>query len=90
MGFIDGNWVDISSFIVAVIYACWHRKKLNITKPFISKYTALDFMNGLSLVPLLLLVSGVFISGAIDAVMTSNKIILSAAGGVALFAILED
>jgi hypothetical protein len=87
---IDGNWVDIGSFITGFIYIIWLRCSGSRTVPFLSKNTAFDFANGLSVFPLILLtlspIASVLMKGLVDA----SKISLGVAGMFSLFAILED
>jgi hypothetical protein len=87
---IDGNWVDIGSFITGFVYIIWLRCRGSRTVPFLSKNTAFDFANGLSVFPLILLtlspIASVLMKGLVDA----SKISLGVAGVFSLFAILED
>ncbi|MNE68203.1 MULTISPECIES: hypothetical protein [Agrobacterium] len=89
MGFADGNWFDMISFGVAVFYAISRWKKCDRAYHLVSSTTGSDIMNGVSLFPLFMLGLSVFSSRALEALLTSNKLILSTAGCVALFAVLE-
>lgn len=87
---IDGNRVDIGSFITGAVYIAWPRCCGVRSAPVLSKQTAFDFASGLSIFPLLLLtlspVASVLMKGLVDA----SKISLGVAGTFSLFAILED
>ena len=85
---IDGSWVDIGSFLVAIGYAVY-RHRSDRARNFVSRTTGIDIANGISLFPLFLLTCGIFSSKALEAALQSNKLILGVAGAVALFAILE-
>ena len=88
MAWIDGNWVDIGSLVVALLYAALRAYRKGTKK--ISRRTAMDVANGTSIFPLLMLgVSGIS-SKVLSELMTSNKLILSVAGVCALLALLED
>jgi len=89
IGLADGNWFDMVSFGVAVIYALSRWKNCNKAYHLVSSTTGSDIMNGVSLFPLFMLGLSVFSSKALEALLTSNKLILSTAGCVALFAVLE-
>jgi hypothetical protein len=86
--YITGSWVDLGSFFIALIYG----RVMCARKPnqaFISKETSLQILHGLAIFPLLLLVGASFLPIALDALLHSHKIILSGAGLVALFSMLE-
>lgn len=92
---IDGNWIDMGSLGVALIYALI--KSLRRSKPgrgpmssLVSKATAMDVANGTSIFPLLLLGLTIASSKILELLLTANKSILSVAGICALLAILED
>lgn len=89
LNLIDGSWIDISSFSGGVMYAGirWHR---NDDQKLVCQDTGLDILNGIALFPLLLLAVSTFSSGALSALLESNRIMLSASGIVALCAVLED
>lgn len=88
-GLADGNWFDMISFGVAACYAisCW--KKCERAYHLVSNTTGSDIMNGVSLFPLFMLGLSVFSSRALKALLTSNKLILSTAGFVALFEVFR-
>lgn len=86
---IDGNWIDITSFVVAVLYAITKAYRRN-PKNIVSKSTSLDLANGTSIFPLLLLGLTLFSSKLLNQLLGSNKVILSVAGMCALLAMLED
>lgn len=85
---IDGNWVDIGSLLVALVYA--FRRAVRKGHKKISKTTALDMANGASLFPLAVLALSILSSKLLSELMHSNRLILSVAGLAALLAMLED
>lgn len=87
-GYIDGNWVDICSLLVALLYAFLKSLKRKTKK--ISKTTAMDIANGASLFPLLLLGVSAASSVLLTELLQANKLILSVAGLCALLSMLED
>jgi hypothetical protein len=105
LSWIDGNWVDVVSLLVALLYAFSKARRdtvFSLSHPFgrpkkhlllsrlISRETGLDIANGCSLFPLLLLGLTIFSSRVLAALMSANKLILSVAGFCALLALLED
>lgn len=86
--YIDGNWVDVGSLLIAVLYAIWKAKKHG--RKMISKATAVDIANGASFFPLLLLGCSIVSSKLLAELMQANKLILSVAGLCALLSMLED
>lgn len=88
MAWLDGNWVDISSLTVAIIYAFLKMKRKK--KKFISKATAVEIANGCSIFPLVLLGLSIVSSSILNELLHANKLILSVAGVCALLAMLED
>ena len=89
MSLFDGNWFDIASVGGGFVYAGVNRLRLNDRPALISKKTGLDVFNGASLLPLFFLVSSLFSTEALNELSHANRVILSLAGLVALFAILE-
>ena len=83
----DGNWVDLGTLLVALLYA-WHGRAAG--RPLISKATGLRVAHGVALFALFLLACSSIPSSALNALLHSHKIILSVAGVVALLAILEE
>ena len=91
MDWLDGNWIDIGSFLVAVAYAIWKYSRRNAKRGgLVSKATALDLANGASLFPMLVLAGASFSSKLLAELLTANKLILSIAGLCALLSMLED
>ena len=86
--FIDGGWFDITTFAVALALAtfkCFRHKH-----PFISQATGINILHGIAIFPLSMLAISVVSNEIFDAVKNSNRLILTVAGAVALFSILED
>lgn len=85
---IDGGWFDIVTFVVAVAVsvAKCHRPK----HKFVSGQTGRDILHGIAIFPLFMLMVSVFSNEALQNLLSSSRIILSVAGAVALFSILED
>ncbi len=88
LNFIDGNWVDICSLLISAAYVFVAHRRGKLSK-LVSKDAGILFANGVSLFPLVLLALTSFSSASLQALLTSNKLILSVAGVVALLAILE-
>ena len=86
---IDGNWVDLSSIGIALVYASAKCIKTKGQK-LVSKTTALHFANSTSIFPLAMLATSVASSKILTALLSANKLILSVAGFCALLALLED
>jgi hypothetical protein len=87
--FFDGNWIDICSLVGGVVYARVRWSRIG-GRRFLSRETGLDIANGVSLFPLFLLAGTSISSTLLNALLQSNKLILSVAGVVALLAILDD
>ena len=86
---IDGNWIDISSFCTAIVYAVIKAFRRSPQK-WISRKTSIDLANGTSIFPLLVLGFSFLSSKLLAELLHANKLILSVAGLCALLAMLED
>jgi hypothetical protein len=88
LSLIDGGRFDIVTFVVAVVVsvAKCQRHKHN----FVSGQTGRDILHGIAIFPLFMLMVSVFCNEALQSLLSSSRIILSVAGAVALFSILED
>lgn len=86
---IDGSWVDIGSIITGILYIIWLRFRRSRRVPFLSKNTAFDFANGISVFPLILLTLSPIASVLMEGLIDASKISLGVAGIFSLFAILE-
>ena len=88
---VDGNWVDICSFISGIFYLVFqkYRPASLCKKPFLSKQTGLDFANGAALFPLLILTLSVLSSEFVRSLMDASRMSLSIAGFFSIMAILE-
>jgi hypothetical protein len=90
---LRGGLLDTATLLVAFIYAVirWISRPATSDQRFISAATGVSLLHGLPLLPLLLLVfAGLGSDAAILALIKTHRIILGAAGAVALFSILED
>ena len=87
--YLDGNWIDIGSLIGAIVYAVREHKMCHPPRRFICRETGINIAHGTALFPLLLLGLSVFSSRITSELLTASRIILSAAGVVALLSILE-
>lgn len=85
---LDGNWIDIGSLVVAVLYAYCKGRKAGA--PLVSKKTATLLANGTSFFPLGLLGLSLFSSKLLQELLQANRVILSVAGICALLAMLDD
>ncbi|NMM19129.1 MAG: hypothetical protein HHJ15_04080 [Rhodoferax sp.] len=90
--YVDGSWLDIFSFIFALVYVRrqWGKKPELTRGPFLCRDIGFEFANAASIFPLFLLTLTVFSTKLTVALLTGNKIILAIAGGFALFSLLED
>jgi hypothetical protein len=88
LSLIDGGWFDIITFVVAIAVSaakCQRHKH-----KFVSGETGRDILHGIAIFPLFVLTISVFSNEALQSLLSSSRIILSVAGAVALFSILED
>jgi len=86
--FIDGGWFDIATVAVALLLSIL--KSMRRGYRFISGETGRNILHGIAIFPLFMLAISFLSTEALQSLLTSNKIILSVAGFVALFSILED
>jgi hypothetical protein len=99
---IDGSWVDDFSCLMAVAWA-WARyvkrlrmpvrrstRRVHPMRAFFCKTTAADFFGGLCLFPLCGLAVSVFSDPLLQALLSGNRLLLSAAGVIALHSMLEN
>lgn len=82
----DGNWIDLATLAVAAIYALFRAVR---TKNLCFEGFAVELSYGLSLFPMLLLSSTVASSSAVEALLQSNKIIISLGGFIAFIVIVK-
>jgi hypothetical protein len=88
--YLDGSWFDICSLMVGIGYSGIRYRRANLRRNWVSKETGVDVANGVGLFPLFMLAIASFSSSALSELIHSNRLVLSVAGVVALFAILED
>ena len=84
------DWVDPATVIVACVYATWRHLRTEPRKKINDPKTGRDLLDGTAVFPLLLLMGAVFSRQVVEGLLSANKVILFAAGAMALFAILED
>lgn len=84
------DWVDPGTVVVACIYAVWRHLRSKPPKKVNDLKTGRDLLEGTAVFPLVLLMGAVFSHQVVTALLAANKVILFAAGAMALFAILED
>ena len=84
------DWVDPGTVVVACLYALWRHLRTKPRKKINDPKTGRDLLDGTAVFPLLLLMSAVFSQQLLAGLLAANKVILFAAGAMALFAILED
>lgn len=94
---IDGNETDILTLLVGAVYASIRRLKV----AFESRWTSagqprdplaewvFDLSHGLAIYPMLLLSAVAFSKTALDTLASSNKVLMSLAGIMALVMILK-
>ena len=84
------DWVDPGTVVVACVYAAWRHCRSDPRKKINDPKTGRDLLDGTAVFPLLLLMGAVFSQQIVAGLLAANKVILFAAGAMALFAILED
>jgi hypothetical protein len=88
-GYIDGSWVDQFSLLGGTVYATREYIISNPKPKFISKTIAVHIAHGVVLFPLAMLGLSAFSTPLTHELLTSSRLILSIAGIVAFFAIVE-
>lgn len=86
---LDGSWFDAASLGVAIGYSaqkCYRAEN----QRWISRATGFDIANGVAIFPLLMLSLGSLSSPALEALIASNRVILTVAGIVAIFALVSE
>ena len=99
---IDASWVDDFFYLMAVAWA-WGRcvkrlrmpvrrsaRRVHPMRAFFCTTTAADFFSGLSLFPLCVLAVSLFSDPLLHALLSGNRLVLSAAGVIALYSMLEN
>jgi hypothetical protein len=86
----DGNWVDVCSMATGVLYVPLQIFRRTAPVKLLSKTTAYDFANGVTLFPLFLLAAGPLSSELVKGLLEASKPTLAIAGVFALLAILEE
>ena len=76
--------------MVAFLYVLVQRRRIKRPPAFLSKDTGLQFMFGVAILPLLLMVGSVFSNWFLEELVTTNRVLLCGAGFLALFTLLED
>ena len=66
------------------------RRRIASAAEFLSKDTGLQFLFGLAILPLLLMIGSVFSERFLDELVATNRVLLCGAGFLALFTLLED
>jgi cell division protein FtsW (lipid II flippase) len=99
---IDGSWIDDFSYVVAVVWMIaryMKRRRQPVRRPtrrphalkmFFCRVTAMDFACGVCVFPLCGLAASVFSDRMMVALISGNRLLLSVAGVVALFSVVED
>ena len=90
---VRGGLLDAATLVVAFVYALirWIAKRTTARQRFLSAATGVSLVHGLPILPLILLVLAGFGSdAAVFAIVHTHRVILGAAGAVALFSILEE
>ena len=86
---IDGNWVDVCSFLAGIAHIAYRRCGNLHNKNLISTTTAIQYATGVAIFPQLLLTFCVLSSQLERSLLAASKISLSVAGVFALVALLE-
>lgn len=66
------------------------RRRVASAAEFLSKETGLQFLFGLAILPLLLMIGSVFSDRFLDELVATNRVLLCGAGFLSLFTLLED
>ena len=66
------------------------RRRIDAPAQFLSKDTGLQFLFGLAIFPLLLMIGSLFSAWCLDELVATNRVLLCGAGFLALFTLLED
>jgi hypothetical protein len=82
------NWIDVCTFLVAVIFAAW--KWLRTPSPRKLRSLGRHVMDGSAVFPLMMLTIAVLSRHAIDGLLSASRPTLSIAGFFSLLAVLED
>lgn len=89
---LDGNPVEVATFVVAVL-ACFirplRRSRRGQAQNFTFGRVAADLFSGSTIVPFLLLICSVFSSVILDATLKSNKLALALGGAVGLMFVVR-
>ena len=86
---IDGNWLDVCSFLAGIVHIAYRRYGNVNNRNLISTTTAIQYATGVAIFPQLLLTFCVFSSQLERSLLAASKISLSVAGVFALVALLE-
>ncbi|SIO57675.1 hypothetical protein SAMN05444165_3924 [Paraburkholderia phenazinium] len=99
---IDGGWIDDFSYVTAVAWS-WARyvkrrrmpvrrsaRRVHPMRALFCSSTAADFFSGLCLFPLCALAVSLFSDPLLHALLSGNRLLLSAAGVVALCSVTEN
>jgi hypothetical protein len=87
---IDGSWVDLGCMISGVGYVIFCRFSHQRGSKLVCKRTGLEFANGASIFPLLVLALSSISSAMLKGLLESSRFTLTVAGLFALLAILEE
>jgi len=90
---LDGNAVDMASIIggiLALFVRPFRRSLLKITPRFSKEEAIIDLLNGVTIVPFLLMIGSVFSSELTKELIASAKVTLGIAGGVGLIFVLGE
>jgi len=87
LSYIDGGWFNILTFVIALALACY--KCIRCKHGFFTAATGLNLLHGIAVFPLMVLAVSVFSKEILSSII-DDRLILSVAGAVALFSILED
>ena len=76
--------------MVAFVYMLFQRRRVAAAAEFLSKDTGLQFLFGLAMLPLLLMIGSVFSDRCLDELVATNRVLLCGARFLALFTLLQD
>lgn len=90
---IDGNPYDMATFVIALLSSLIRparRASEHSNACFDYHHMLVDFLNGIVIVPFLLLIGAVFSNAILEEALRSNKLFLGVGGVIGLSFVLRD
>ena len=76
--------------VVGFIYMLVQRRRVKRRADFLSRVTGLQFLFGLTVFPLMLMVGSLFSDVFLEELVATNRVLLCGAGFLSLFTLLEN